>query len=221
MKAKSLKELPILAQAMAVERSRKLSEYAAQRATEDRRDANLFAVAVGPIQALRNKPSANLAAPAIAPTARMRQRDEASVLRESMSDAFTAASLLETDEHLSFLRDGAARDLLRKLRSGHWTVQRQLDLHGLRTDEAREALGRFLQQARRDELRCLRVIHGKGHGSPGKTPVLKSRVPAWLAQRQEVVAFVQARPVDGGSGALLVLLAAMKLGSRQKSGSVG
>jgi len=94
-----------------------------------------------------------------------------------------------------------------RLRRGHWAVQAQIDLHGLRRDEAREALGQFLRDAQRAGLRCVRVVHGKGLGSPGRTPVLKDKVHGWLIQKNQVLAFVQARPLDGGAGALLVLLA--------------
>jgi DNA-nicking Smr family endonuclease len=96
--------------------------------------------------------------------------------------------------------------VVRKLREGSWSIQRQIDLHGLRTDEAREALGRFIRDAHQQGLRCVRVVHGKGLGSPGRTPVLKSRVLRWLVQKNEVMAFVQARPAEGGAGALVVLL---------------
>ena len=93
-----------------------------------------------------------------------------------------------------------------KLRAGQWSIQRQLDLHGLRVDEAREALGQFIRLSHRTGIRCVRVVHGKGLGSPGKTPVLKGRVLRWLVQKKEVLAFVQARPAEGGAGALVVLL---------------
>ncbi len=84
--------------------------------------------------------------------------------------------------------------------------QAQLDLHGMRTDEAREALADFLRNATRRGLRCVRVIHGKGLGSLNRQPVLKEKVMRWLTQRQEVIAFCQAPPFAGGGGALLVLL---------------
>ena len=87
-------------------------------------------------------------------------------------------------------------------------MQEQLDLHGLRTDEAREAVGLFLRHAVRKGLRCVRIIHGKGLGSVNKEPVLKSKVRNWLVQKDEVMAFCQARAADGGSGALVVLLKA-------------
>ncbi|MDT4883333.1 putative DNA endonuclease SmrA [compost metagenome] len=96
--------------------------------------------------------------------------------------------------------------MTRKLREGRWSIQRQIDLHGLRVDEAREALGRFIREAHQLGLRCVRVVHGKGLGSPGRAPVLKGRVHRWLVQKNEVLAFVQARPAEGGAGALVVLL---------------
>jgi DNA-nicking Smr family endonuclease len=96
--------------------------------------------------------------------------------------------------------------VIARLRRGHWVVQDQIDLHGLRVEEARDALAAFLNQALRREQRCLRVIHGKGLGSAGREPVLKGKVLKWLVQRDEVLAFCQAPPTDGGSGALIVLL---------------
>jgi len=90
---------------------------------------------------------------------------------------------------------------------GQWAIQSQIDLHGLRRDEARESLQAFLRLSRRLGHRCVRVVHGKGLGSPGKAPVLKSRVRAWLIQSRAVLAFVQARASQGGNGAVVVLLA--------------
>lgn len=135
-----------------------------------------------------------------------RERDERSVLREAMSDDIDLDHLLETDDALSWRRSGIGADVLRKLRRGHWTIQGELDLHGLRRDEAREALGQFLRSALTRDWRCVRVIHGKGLSSPLREPVLKHKVRGWLMQRDEVLAYVQARPSDGGAGALVVLL---------------
>ena len=114
--------------------------------------------------------------------------------------------MLDTDDALSFRRPGISVEVTRRLRRGEWAIQGQLDLHGLRTEEAREALGQFIRESHKKGLRCLRVIHGKGHGSPGKSPVLKGRVQSWLVQKVQVLAFVQAKPAEGGGGALLVLL---------------
>ena len=142
------------------------------------------------------------------PIARQRLADEEAALRESMSDDFTVETLLDTDEALSYARNGIGPDVIRKLRRGHWVIQSQLDLHGLRTDEAREALGEYLRGAVKRGLRCVRVIHGKGLGSINKEPVLKNKVRNWLTQKDEVIAFCQAKAADGGAGALIVLLRA-------------
>ena len=115
-------------------------------------------------------------------------------------------TLLHTDETLSFRRPGVGPDVAYKLRRGKWSIQRQIDLHGLRRDDAREALSIFIREAHKHGIRCVRVVHGKGLGSPGKAPVLKHRVHSWLVQKNEVLAFVQARPAEGGAGALVVLL---------------
>ena len=134
------------------------------------------------------------------------QLDEEAVLHEAISDEFDPEVLLETDETLSYCRPGVSQEVVRKLRRGDWIVQAQIDLHGMRREEAREALAEFIRESVKRGLRCLRVIHGKGLGSIGKEPVLKGKVRAWLVQKSEVIAFCQARPHDGGAGAVVVLL---------------
>lgn len=203
-------------------------EAARRREAEARRqidERELFRRAVGPVQPLKAAAPALTALHAVGrrprpePLPVSRQRDEQAVLREALSDEFDVDSLLETDAELAYARDGVSPEVLRKLRRGVWVIQAELDLHGLRRDAARESLGAFLREAGRLGLRCVRVIHGKGHGSPGRTPVLKSKVRAWLVQKQEVMAFVQARACDGGAGALLVLLdAAPTAGPRPERG---
>ncbi len=106
----------------------------------------------------------------------------------------------------SFLRSGLSRQTLRRLRRGYWKIQAQLDLHGYTRDEARLQLVAFLDASQKRGFRCVRVIHGKGLSSRNHEPVLKARVGSWLSQRNDVLAFCQARPEDGGSGAVLVLL---------------
>ena len=96
--------------------------------------------------------------------------------------------------------------MTRRLRKGEWSIQRALDLHGQRREDAREALSAFVRETQRRGLRCLRVVHGKGLGSPRRVPVLKSKVQAWLVQKQEVLAIVQARADEGGARAVVVLL---------------
>ena len=169
-------------------------------------DKDLFIKAAGTVQPIADQRKALLKKEQAQPQPFQKQRDEQAVLRESLSDVFDASTLLATDANLSYVRPGIGPDVTRKLRLGHWTIQAEVDLHGLRIEEARDALGRFIRHAQKQGLRCVRVVHGKGLGSPGKTPVLKTRVNSWLVQKNEVLAFVQARPAQGGSGALVVLL---------------
>ena len=169
-------------------------------------DKNLFSMAVGAVQALPDKKQAIKKPVPVPPVALQRKKDEEAVLRDALSDEFDASTLLDTDDMLSFRRPGVGRDVTHKLRKGEWSIQKEIDLHGLRSDEARLVLATFIRDAHKQGLRCLRVVHGKGLGSPGKTPVLKSKVHSWLVQKNQVMAFVQAKPAEGGAGALVVLL---------------
>jgi DNA-nicking Smr family endonuclease len=181
----------------------------AQRALEAKQRVarrNLFQTAVGQVQRLPQNTLANLKPAPPAPIPKQHMLDEAAALQEALSDEVDVTTLLETDERLSFRRAGVGPDVTQKLRRGKWAIQRQVDLHGLRTDEAREALTTFIREAHKQGIRCVRVVTGKGLGSPGKEPVLKDKVHRWLVQKAEVVAFVQAQPAHGGAGALVVLL---------------
>ncbi|WP_293224337.1 Smr/MutS family protein [Ottowia sp.] len=196
--------------AQLAEAEQRAAQAAAEReraARQARADQDLFARAIGPTQPLRAHGRVVHAPAPTPPEPRQRALDEQAVLRESLSDEFDSSTLLHVDEHLSFRRPGIGADVTAKLRRGHWAVQGQIDLHGLRVHEAREALSAFVRDAMRTGLRCVRVVHGKGLGSPGRAPVLKAKVHGWLIQKKEVLAFVQAKPLEGGAGALLVLLA--------------
>ena len=107
----------------------------------------------------------------------------------------------------TFLRPGHSPDILRKLRRGHWPVGDEIDLHGMTADEAAAATAQFIADARQDGARCVRVIHGKGLRSGPRGPVLKHAVNTWLRKTEAVLAFASARQVDGGTGAVYVLLA--------------
>ena len=209
MKARGLGALGSLRDELA----RRQSDAALARAREDAareeqlRLRQLFANSVGPVNTM---PVRSLAAPTLSrplPEPRQTVRDEQAALREAMSDDVDIESLLLTDDGLSFRRPGVDASVVTRLRRGHWAIQAELDLHGLRRDEARDELARFVRLASRRGARCLRVVHGKGHGSPGKQPVLKAKVHKWLAQCAEVIAYAQASAPEGGAGALLVLLA--------------
>ena len=208
LRLNDLQDLSSVAQHLREQQERAEALAKAQREAAAKRQAErqLFSLSVGAITPLRSRNLIDTAPAPIPPLPMQHWLDEERVLRESISDDFDVSTLLDTDDQLSFRRPGIGVEITRRLRSGHWSIQRQLDLHGLRTDEAREALGQFIRHAHKTGLRCVRVVHGKGLGSPGKTPVLKGRVQRWLVQKKEVLAFVQARPMDGGAGALLVLL---------------
>ena len=172
--------------------------------------ARLFREAVQDVTPLPKSDRADILRARPEPVARQRELDEARALASSLSDDIDIELLLQTDESLSWKRAELSHQVVPKLRRGHWSVQAQLDLHGKRVDEAREALVAFLTEAIKREIRCVRIVHGKGLGSVNKEPVLKNKVMRWLVQREEVLAFCQARPNDGGSGALIVLLIAAR-----------
>lgn len=208
LRARSLQDLGDLRDALQRAEREAAERAARERAEQARleRERNLFSASVGRVQALPDRGLAEHRIQPPLPEPLQRQRDEQAVLREAISDEFDVESLLDTDEALSYRRADIGIEVVRKLRRGGWTLQAQIDLHGLRRDDAREQLAAFLRDAVRRGLRCVRVVHGKGLGSKGRQPVLKGKVRVWLAQRDEVVAFCQARPAEGGSGALVVLL---------------
>lgn len=174
--------------------------------TKDERALFLAAVAGAKPLPAAQKPPSLLAKAKPLPLPVMRLKDEADALSESQLSDMTPELLLQTDDTLSFTRNGISSDTIRKLRRGHWVVQASLDLHGLRSEEARETFVEFLKACMRRDIRCVRIIHGKGLGSVNRQPVLKGKVLAWLTQREEVLAFCQAPHHDGGSGAVLALL---------------
>ena len=178
--------------------------------TKQTSERDLFVRAAGAVQRLPDKGHAVLSKKRAPPTVMQRELDEQAALQESLSDEFDVGTLLDVDEQMSFLRPGLGVDIPRKLRRGDWAIQPQPELHSLRVEDARERLGAFIREANQQGLRCVRIIHGKGLGSPGKARVLKRRVYNWLVQKIEVLAFVQAKPADGGAGAMLVLLAPVK-----------
>jgi len=188
------------------EAERREEEERRRREQEARREANLFRESVGDVVPLDAGNRVVPATPKPAPIPRQRIADNKAALQQSISDEFNVDTLLETDADLSYRRDGITQDVVRRLRRGHWIIQDELDLHGQRREEARELLSEFLRRCILREFRCVRIVHGKGLGSVNQEPVLKKRVHGWLSQREEVMAFVQAKGVDGGSGALLVLL---------------
>ena len=154
----------------------------------------------------RHAPSSRVPRTKTPPPAEARHStaDERAVLLEMLSgpdpDEF------ETGETLSYRAPGVQERVLRQLRRGGYRVEAELDLHGLNRDRARAAVAVFIAECRDLDRRCVRIIHGKGNGSPNTGPVLKQRLDGWLRKVRDVMAFCTARPGDGGSGAVYVLL---------------
>ena len=144
------------------------------------------------------------------PSTRPHQRelDETAAINESLYSPLDIEAILAIGEADSFLRPGLPRNVLRDLRRGRWSIQAHTDLHGLNRHEAHEEINRFLAEARHHDKRCVRIVHGRGLGSPGRTGVLRQLTKSWLARRRDVLAFCHAPACDGGEGALWVLLKA-------------
>ena len=136
-----------------------------------------------------------------------RMEDERAVLEELSRFALGADDDIEMEDDHIYLRPGLARDVLRKLKRAHWVIQDEIDLHGFTGDEAALAVSAFLAASVKRGLRCVRVVHGKGLRSPNREPVLKRRVRRLLSRRDDVMAYCEPHAVDGGSGAVVVLLA--------------
>ena len=184
-------------------------------ADADLRDpAALFRSVVGDAQPVADRNRAELESSRPLPAPLKREADERAALHESLAAPLTFEDRLDMGEEAAFLRPGLPRRVLTDLRRGRWVLQGQIDLHGLTREEARAALAHFLHDALAQGKRCIRVIHGKGHGSPGKISILKQLSRGWLAQREEILCFCQAGPHDGGGGALLVLLRAQNVTRR-------
>ena len=167
-------------------------------------ERDLFLSSVGPVKPLvHDRIEPILARPPA--RAIFRERDEQEVLRDLLSDNFDPGEL-ETGEELWYARGGLQHRTLKRLRRGQFALQAECDLHGLTVVEARQALGSFLHECLARDFHCVRIVHGKGHGSHQRIPILKTKVGGWLRQRDEVLAYCSARPVDGGTGAVYVLL---------------
>jgi DNA-nicking Smr family endonuclease len=179
---------------------------ATKRATQHADDGGLFRDAVRgitPLASTDRVPLGRQAPPSIAIQAAIDDFDPIDELRNATS---TAEPSIDVAEATSFIRTGYSPLIVRRLRRGEWGPFDELDLHGATQVEARELLGNFLRRAVRGHRHCVRIIHGKGHGSVNRVPVLKTKVKGWLTMQDEVIAYCEAPPAMGGSGALLVLL---------------
>ena len=137
--------------------------------------------------------------------ARFTAADRAMVLIESLQGP-GEGEITDTGDEITFRRAGVQDGVMRKLRSGEYRVEDTCDLHGLRSEEAKSCLREFLAHALAHNLRCVRIIHGKGKNSGPRGPVIKTAVNLVLRKTAPVLAFTSARRVDGGTGAINVLL---------------
>ena len=171
--------------------------------TED--DSKLFRDAVGDARPIRSEERVEEARRRPKPKARFSRADEADALRESL-EADIDDSEAGSGETLRYHRPGVGKRTMRQLSRGKFAVQDEIDLHGMTLEEARPRLHDFIDYAARTGKRCVRVVHGKGRGSGERGPVLKPAVARWLRKMNVVLAYVSTRQVDGGTGAVYVLL---------------
>ena len=172
-------------------------------ATDD--DLCEFRRAVADVRPLETRPATPSRRPRPKPVAKFARAAREQVLQESLIAAIDPAQL-DNGDTLSFRRAAVREDVLRRLKRGQYSVEAEIDLHGLGRHAAHDALRTFLGDCVLRGLHCVRVIHGKGLRSGPGGPVLKHVVDHWLRRIENVVAFASARPVDGGTGAVYVLL---------------
>ncbi len=174
----------------------------------DENDLFRAEMAADQVRPLPSRPRAELSKERPKPIPFKRLEDDAAIPGDMLHDTSGWDADIENGDLITFLRPGLPSEIMRKLRRGQWIIQATLDLHGVTTDAARGELGRFLAHARHAGIRCVRIVHGKGYRSPNSVPVLRNKVRLSLSQRNEVLAFSDAQPGDGGSGAVIVLLKA-------------
>ena len=177
-------------------------DLAADRAAE----LAAFHAAVDGAQPLRPANRLNFDPPKPSPRPRQSELDEAAAISESMLAPLEIDDLLSIGDADSFLRTGLPRSVLRDLRRGRWSIQNHVDLHGMNRHEAHEQVALLIAESHAAGKRCIRIVHGRGYGSPGREGILRQLVKGWLARRKDVMAFCHAPPNDGGQGALWVLL---------------
>lgn len=175
-------------------------------ATHDDEDLAAFHAAVADARPLPPSNRVHLGGPTPPPRPTQRRADEQAVMHEALHAPIGLQDRLEGGDEPNYLRQGLAASVLKDLRRGRWVVQDHIDLHGMNREEARTQLAVFLHECLKHGTRCVRIVHGKGLRSPGKMSVLRQLVRGWLMQRNEVLAYCQARPQDGGEGALIALL---------------
>jgi len=173
---------------------------------EDEDPAALFRSAIGPVTPLPKEYVAAPAAPRPKPRARMAELDEQQAAGE-FARLLREGTPLAAGDTASYRRDTLPPRMFQRLKKGQYSVQDELDLHGATAAQAERLLRQFLLDAHAHEHGCVRIVHGKGLQSDGGAPVLKNLVDRMLRLRSDVLAFHSAPAGQGGTGAILVLLA--------------
>jgi len=168
-------------------------------------DDDLFRNAVSGAKPLRTEDRVEIPKRRPKPKARFTRADEKKALRESLEGDIDTMERGNADS-MRFSRPSVGRRTMRKLSRGRFSVQAEIDLHGMTVAEAKPRLADFIEYSAQQGLLCVRIVHGKGLGSGDRGPVLKNSVFHWLRKWNTVLAFVSARQVDGGTGAVYVLL---------------
>ena len=174
-------------------------------------DPTLFARAMTDVRPLASREGRRVdgPAPAAEPRPPVSEEAEAFAVLSDLVNGETAFDVTETREYVEGMVVGLDPRLVRRLRRGDFAWQAHLDLHGMVAESARAATEAFLADGMTKGHRCVLIVHGRGLNSKDQTPVLKERLKTWLARgrmARTVLAFATARPVDGGAGALYVLL---------------
>ncbi len=168
------------------------------------RDMALFREAIGAITPIKKQSLIHKKKkPAAKPL--QKEADEHSVLQALQNSDFDSTEL-EMGDELLYVRPGIQKQTLRKLRRGYYPIESELDLHGMTVAMAKVALTDFLKKCHQTSRRCVRIIHGKGLGSKDKKPVIKNKLNYWLQHRDDVLAYCSARQIDGGTGAIYLIL---------------
>ncbi len=168
-------------------------------------DSPSFAELIDGVKALSDDDKVIHDTPKPRPVPKQSHSDEQKVMEELLVSP-TEHEDMQPGDSLSYVQAGIQKQVFRKLKRGQYSIGAELDLHGLTRLEAQQQLSQFINECRDRGIRCVRIIHGKGYGSNNQGPVIKPLVNQWLQRRAEILAFCSARPADGGTGAVYVLL---------------
>lgn len=169
-----------------------------------RQDIELFRQVIGEVDKIEHD-GAELPTPKPSPVPNQTIISEQNSLKQMANNPFDIPDI-EIGDELYFRRSGVQQQIMRKLRRGQFAIESELDLHGMTVSVAKKELKDFLVYCQSTNRRCIRIIHGKGHGSVDKIPVLKNKLNKWLQNFDSILAFCSAPTHDGGTGAIYALI---------------